>query len=515
MSRLTRMNNDDFNNRTGNSARNLALGLINKMVIIVLSFVSRAIFIHILSVEYLGINSLFGDILNMLSLADLGFGTAMVYSFYKPLAEHDENKLSALITFYKKVYNIIALGVATIGLALIPFLELIINLEEPIPHLKVYYVICLSNSVISYLFAYKSSIIRADQKGYIVSKYDIWIKLLKTIVQILVLYLTHSYFIFLSLNVLSTLVNNLIISHVANKNYPYIKETVMLSKEEKNSIFTNLKSVFLYKIAGVIMSGTDNIIISILVSTVAVGLYSNYYAITMNQLGAVTAIVFNSLTASVGNLIVKEKPEKRYEVYKSMQMVGFMISGIFITCLYFLTDEFIILWIGEEFLLGYKSLIVILLNFYLVVTFYPIRSFREATGLYQQIKYVLIITAILNIAFSFILGSYFGIAGVIGATVVAKLATIFWYEPYVLFKDFFGKKTRRFFVEHIINLILIMVSIVIIRSIMPSFENITVINWLIKATIAGSIVCVIYGIRYYRTEEFHNVVKKVKYLVHH
>jgi len=497
-------------NRTYYSARNVGFGLFNKMITIILSFVSRTIFIHVLSIDYLGINGLFADVLTMLSLADLGFGTAMSYSFYKPLAENDEKRLAALITFYKKIYNFIALAVAVIGLTLVPFIDAIVNVDTEIPHLKLYYLIGLANTVVSYLFAYKSSIINADQKNYIVVKYSVWIRVANTVTQTIVLYITHNYLCYLAINVVATIANNLLISYKADTTYPFIKNNVELSKEEKSGIFSNMKSVFLYKIATVVMSGTDNIIISIMVGTAAVGLYSNYYTITTNHLGSVTSILFGSLTASVGNLIVKEKHEKRFEVFKLMQMVSFLISGFFVVSLYFLADDFIVMWIGKEYVLNNVTLITILMNFYLLVTFQPLWSFREASGLYQKIKYMLVATAIVNLIGSILLGKYFGLPGILGATVIAKLSTYFWYEPSLLYKNFFERKVRGYYIGHLVNCLMIILCIIIVNGIMPSLAEITIINWLIKAVICGSVVCLVYGMCYFKTKEFKIIIAKVR-----
>nr|MCR5608198.1 hypothetical protein [Lachnospiraceae bacterium] len=148
--------------RSAKSIRNVTIGLASKIIILLLAFISRKLFISVLGNEYLGINSLFTDVLTMLNMAELGFGVAMSYSFYKPLAEKDEDKLAALVNFFGKVYKIIALAVATIGICLIPFLEVLIRTENTIPHLRLYYILYLTNTVCIYFCVYKSSIINAD-----------------------------------------------------------------------------------------------------------------------------------------------------------------------------------------------------------------------------------------------------------------------------------------------------------------------------------------------------------------
>ncbi|WP_455718313.1 cellulase family glycosylhydrolase, partial [Anaerosporobacter sp.] len=293
-------------------------------------------------------------------------------------------------------------------------------------------------------------------------------------------------------------------------NYPYIKQKVDLAVEEKKAIYKNLSSIFLYKVATVVFNGTDNIIISIIVGTSFVGLYSNYNTIISNHLGSIIVILFGSLTASIGNLVVKEDVKKRFEIFKIMQMVSFWLSGIFITCLYFLVQDFITLWIGSQYLLGTDTLIAILLNFYIMVTFNPIWSYRDATGLYQKIKYVLLITTVVNIVLSIILGKIIGITGVLLATAIAKLSTYFWYEPKLLYRDFFNKKAGSYYLGHLVNVILIFISIGITNVIIPTFKEVTVINWLIRAFICGGVSFIIYFIKYCKTEEFSFILKRFK-----
>ena len=182
----------DNDSRTSNSIKNIIFGFGNTMIMMILGFVNRSVFVHCLSMDYLGISGLFSDILSMLSLADLGFGTAMVYSMYKPLAEKDYDRLAGLIGIYKKIYRVIAIGITTIGLALIPFLGYIIKLDGNLPYIKVYYILYLMNTVASYLVVYKTSIVSADQKGYILTNYRSIFSIIQTICMTLFVYLTRN-----------------------------------------------------------------------------------------------------------------------------------------------------------------------------------------------------------------------------------------------------------------------------------------------------------------------------------
>ena len=248
--------------------RNISFSLVCRLVDFIFNFVVRIIFVRLLGEEILGINGLFTNILTWLSLADLGFGTAMSFSFYKPLAEQDEKKLAALTHFYRKVYTTIMISVLIVGLSLVPFLNLFIKMDNPIPHLTAYYIILLLNTTFSYLFVYKSSILRADQNEYMISMCSTIFNILKAITQMIVLLFYRDYRLCLIIQVIFTILNNLFVSHVADKKYPFLSKRVDLNKKEKKSIYQNVSAVLLYKISATLLNGTGNVLMSMIVGTV-------------------------------------------------------------------------------------------------------------------------------------------------------------------------------------------------------------------------------------------------------
>lgn len=495
--------------RTKNSLKTIYTGFLNKFIQLLLSFISRKLFIDILGVGYLGINGLFADVLSMLSMADLGFGTAMAYTFYKPLAEKDEIKIASLIHFYKKIYNIIAIVVALIGIAVIPFLNNIINLKDPIDNIHLYYIIFLANTVFSYLFIYKSTLLSADQKGYIINRINLIINFIKTVVQILILVLFKNYLLYILSTILFTLVNNIVISYRVNKMYSFIKNKEVISIKDKSKIFKNLSSVFIVKISSVLLTSTDNIIISTFIGTSFVGLYSNYNII-VTQLYGFISILFTSLTASIGNLISCENYNARYNIYKIMQMVSNMISGIVIVCCYFLINDLLVTWLGKDYILDNFTVLAILLNFFLQIVLQPIWSFREASALYLKTKYVMCATAIINIILSIILAKPLGVGGVIIASFISRIVTYFWYEPFLLFKLYFDRNVFEYYKNFFINVAMIIILIMIIT---PINNLISVSSWgslFIRGIIFSLITLLIYLIKYFRTTEFQELVSKCK-----
>ncbi len=495
--------------RTQNAKYNFLSSLFSKILLVILTFISRKYFIIYIGEEYLGVSGLFTDILTLLSIADLGLNTAMNVNFYKPIAENDTKTIAALIHFYKKLYYIIALVVFIIGLCVVPFLSLIINTDEEIPDIALYYFIALINVVISYLYIYKSAIIHADQKGYITNGIMMFVNLLKTLLQIILILIFKNYVIYIIVDVVATLVNNVFASYTANKLYPFIKKKEILEKRKVKAITKDISAVFLYKIAWSLLNGTDHILISVLIGTSVVGLYSNYLAIT-NNLQTFISTVFISLTASVGNLVVSATKKRQYEIFKTMQMVSFWICGNVCICLLFLTQDFIQLWFGKEYLLDDSVLLCTILNVFFNTCMRPVWTFREGTGMYRQIKYVMLATSIINIILSIFLGRIFGVAGILIATIISKVFTYFWYEPYILIKSNFNESLGKYFLSYLFNFLLMMIIIVPIYNINQCFLQVSLCNWFAKAIICVCVVNVVYFIRYRKTKEFNEVIQRIQ-----
>lgn len=487
--------------RTKKAAINVAFSFMNQLLTLILSFISRTVFVWGLGASYLGINGLFGDVLGLLSMADLGFGTAMVFSFYKPLAECDYKKMAGLTTFYKKIYTIIAIGVATIGIAIIPILPYIIKLDQEVPNLVIYYLLSLANVVFSYLCVYRTSILSADQKNYKVTGITMIVNCLRSILQIIGIVLFKSYILYLVLGCLSALINNIVASYIATKEYPFINEKVELSKEEKKSIFDNMGSVFLYKVSSVLLNTTDNLLISVMIGTLAVGYYSNYLLL-QNKISVFYTLLFTSITASIGNLIVKEKAEKRYEIFKCEQSVSFIVCGVVIPCYVVLVNDLVKVWLGSEYVLDTVVVIAIGINMYLSCVLQPLWSYREATGLYRKTKWVMVFCAILNLVLSILFGMKIGLAGILFASGVSRLLTYVWYEPKLLFKEYFGVTPQKYYLQIISNFCLIVVLCFGLGLLSKYICVTNIFMWIVEASIVGGVSLVIVLLLYSKTDGF-------------
>lgn len=487
--------------RITNARKNIITAFLGKILMLVLVFVCRKVFINYIGVAYLGINGLFANILTLLSMADLGLATAMNVRLYKPLAENDKDKLAAILNYFKKIYWIIAIVVLAIGLSLIPFLKYIVNMDGEIPHLYLYYVIFVLKSTCSYLFVYKQSIINADQHRYVVNFIEMFTNIAISILKIVFIIAFKSFLLYILLDVVQIIMHNIIISIVANKQYPFIKQKNKLDKKERKSIFADVKSAFVYKVSRTMISGTDNIIISILIGTIIVGVYSNYSTI-VGLVEEFIALFFASLTAGVGNLVVKESPFRRLQVFKRVQLLGFFLCTFCSMCLLFLSQDFIALFFGEDLLLDNFSLFTIILCFYINISFRPMIIFREGTGMYFKIKYAVLVAAILNVGLSILLGKLIGLPGIFLATFIAKVTTYFWLEPVLLYRDTFEQKSKSYFMSHLQNLIITIICFATIFAFTSRMPSSSYVFLFIKLLICIIVCGLAYYFVYRKTDEF-------------
>ena len=498
--------------RSKRTAQNAVVGFTYQFVSMVLGFVSRVVFLRTIGVEFLGLNGIFGDVLTLLSMADLGFSTAMAYSFYKPLADGDKDAIASLVAFYKRIYNVIALVVLTLGLLCIPFLRFIVKTDQDIPLLEVYYLFSLTNVVTSYLFVYKTTLLTADQKDYKVVLIRMITRISKVLLQILMLVVFKSYILYLTVATVMGILNNLIASKKAEQEYPYIKDLRDKYVEDKNlkgRIVENMKSVFIYKLSTTVFSATDNIIISMVISTAAVGLYSNYLNLSQKLL-LMEQILFSSMTASIGNVIAKESADKKHEVFQSIQSVSLILCGVITTCYCLLADDFVGVVYGKEYTLPLLVAIAVTVNAYFSCALQPLWLYRDATGLYRKTKYVMLVATIENIVLSVALGKIMGIAGVVFASAISRLTTYCWYEPKLLYKEYFDRTVGKYFLQMLKNVLLCAFSIICIGFIV---SRIQVNGWqglIIKGVISGILSFVIFMGIYYKTDGAQNIIKKIK-----
>lgn len=439
--------------RTTNSSRNIVFSMIAYIVQIVLGFIVRRYFIFHFGTEYLGLNSLFSNVLSILSLAELGFGTAIVFSMYKPMAENDKEKVRELLQFYKKCYTIIGCIIFVVGLCVLPFMDYFQSKAPSVDvNLYLVYLIYLFNSVISYFFAYRRSLLYTSQRNDIESKVNMVLNIVSTLCQFLIIFFIQNYYLYILISGVISIINNLIICVVTQKLYPeYLqKPQSHLDPETKKAINKNIRAMIFHKIGTAIVFCTDSLIIYIILGSTELGKYSNYLLIT-SYVSSIFSIIVNSISGSVGNSISVQTPEQNRKLFNKLNFIYMWIVSFCTICIFSLSDPFIDIVLTksdtENLILNEGVLIFICINFFLSSSRNMCNTFKSCAGLFYQDRFKPIVESVINLVASILLTYYFGIAGVVIGTIISTLSTSIWIEPRVLNKYYLKGSTCKYLLK--------------------------------------------------------------------
>lgn len=421
----------------------------------IMTFVVRTVFIHKLGQEYLGLDGLFINILNMISLTELGIGTSINYILYKPLAKKDYKKVSMIMSFYKKAYFLIGVIVSVIGFIIMAFIPKIVG-NTSIHHLYFIFFLYLLNTVFIYFISYKDTLILADQKNYKLTMINFAINLFMSGFQILILYMTKNFIFYVLIQTIFTLIQRILINRYVTKTYQEVdfSSKDKLPKKEFKKIMTNIKAMFMHKFGFYLVNSTDNIIISSAVGLKAVGLYTNYLSI-VNIVTTLLNSLFTAVTSSFGNLIVLEKNETQENVFNIINFGAFILYGYVAVGFAIMLNTFIKLWIGNDYLLANSIVILLCFNFYIMGMIAPIDTVRQASGKYTKDKYVSLIQAFFNIILSIIFVQKMGILGVLLGTTISTLFLPTLIKPYIIYKYVFDKNSKKYYLNYIKDLTVI------------------------------------------------------------
>lgn len=448
--------------RTKNSSRNIIFSLMAYFLQVVLGFFVRRYFIYIFGTEYLGLNSLFTNVISILSLVELGFGTALVFAMYKPMADGDKEKVRQLLQFYRKSYIIIGLVIGSIGLCVLPFMHYF-QAKAPSVDIDLYivYLIYLFNTVVSYFFAYRRSLLYVNQRNDIESKVGILCQILSTILQLGVLTFVKDYYVYVCISVFSTILSNTLIYSITQKKYSdlVIKPQSSLDKATKKQINKNIFAMLMHKIGGTAVCSTDSLIIYLMFDALTLGKYSNYLLITAS-VTAIINIFLNSIRGSVGNSIASESVEKNYFLFKKLNYIYLWIVSFCAIAIFCLSNPFIDIVLnkgGGDLTFDLYMTALIALSFFMQCTRYMVCVFKECKGLFYEDRFRPLFEAIINLVVSIVLAHYIGLAGVIIGTIASALLCII-SEPYVLNKHYFHKSTPKYLAKLLYYLVITIIS---------------------------------------------------------
>lgn len=442
--------------RMKNSARNLMSGIINKIVAMLFPFIIRTVIIKEIGIEYAGLNGLFSSVLAVLSISELGFGSAMVYSMYKPVAEKDDKKVCALLNLYRTVYRYVGLIILVFGLILIPFLNHLIKGDVPSDiNLYILYLVFLFNTVISYFaFAYKSSILTATQREDLNTKVNTYVNIALYIAQLGVLIAFKHFMTYIVLLPVFTIITNIVRSYVVDKTFPQYKCEGKIEKEELKSIYKNVGALVGNRINGTIILSADNIVISAIIGLEANACYNNYYYI-INSLVGFFAIFFNAIRPSIGNSMVTENIEKNYDDFKKVSSMVSWLAGFCSISLVCLFQPFMVLWVGKKYLLPMATVIMFGIYFYEWKMLDVLVLYRDAGGMWWSDRYRPYIVSVVNIVGNITLVYLFGVNGVVFATLFSSMCISYPWVLKILFKEYFKKNSFEYFKTILYNTIII------------------------------------------------------------
>lgn len=438
--------------RTRYTMINALVNIGGQLLTMILTFISRLVFIRCLSAVYLGVNGLFTDVLSILNFAELGIGTAMIFSMYEPAARDDEEKLARLMNLYKWMYRAVAASVLLFGLILLPFLPYFIKGGEGIEHIRLIYMMYVLSSASSYLLNYKNSIYQAYQKSYIYAGWAMVCDCIRTILQIAALLLTRNFILYLAIQFVLQFIPNIIVSRKVDKEFPYLKECRELPEEqERKGILKNIGAMSMHKLATIIVRNTDSLLMSSFIGLTAVGMYSNY-RLVLNNLNSLMSKFTSAFSGSIGNLTALEDSGRLYKIYSELDFLFFVLSGYLTGGLVMLFNPFIAIFFGENYCFPMVTVIVIVAEFYISRMRQTNLLFREAMGLFWNDRYKAVAESAINLVVSLLLAKPYGVTGIIGGTIISSVCTCVWVEPYILMKygirDDWRPKLRAYFAEY-------------------------------------------------------------------
>ena len=440
------MNTSKEETRTKKAAKNTSVFLFNKLIMLIFAFVVRTVFIKILGADYTGVNSLYSNVLSVLSLADLGMGSICSFYLYKALADNDEHQVYLISIAFKKIYRIIMMVLTVIGLSLIPFLRYIVKSELDSKHLIIYYILFLANSIFSYAFTYRTQVLNADQKQYILNISNTVVMTLLYVSQILFLIFTKNFYIYLVLQIVFTIINGLVANIIVCKYYPFLWNGKYSEKNYKIAgLEKNMSMTFLGKVSNVIMSQTDSILISTIVNTITVGFYSNYYLL-LNYLINYFGVFVLGITSSFGNLQTENDKEKSYKLFNVLLVMFGMLGAFCSACFFCVIKDFIIVWIGKKYVMSDIFALVLVVAFFVQIIEQPINVYRDTLGIFKKGQIARLVAAAVNIVLSIVLGCKYGLVGIIIATPISKLLSYFWYDGIILMK-YFNKNIGIYYIK--------------------------------------------------------------------
>lgn len=497
--------------RTKNASRNIVFGVILKAYQILVPFLMRTAMIYLMGVQYLGLNSLFTSVLQVLNLAELGVGSAMVYSMYKPIAEDDDTTICALMKLYRIYYRVIGLIIAVVGCALTPFIPYLIKSDVPTGiNIYILYLLNLGATVLSYwLFAYKNSILQAHQRTDVVSKVTLITSTIQYGLQLLVLWAFHNYYLYVIVMLATQALTNIVTAVCADKLYPQFKPRGKVDKIQVQRINQRIRDLFTSKIGSIIYDSADTIVISSFLGLTALAVYQNYFFISKSITGII-AVVFTACMAGIGNSIVVESKEKNYQDLNKFTFIITWVAGFCSVCLLCIYQPFMELWVGKDLMLSLPAVVCFVIYFYVRQFNSLFNLYKDASGMWHEDRFRPLVAALTNLVLNLILVQFIGIYGVVLCTVFSILCVGMPWLMHNLFTIIFEKKHMWHFIGRLVKYtFVVFISCVVTYFICSRFSLGVIPTILVRGVICLIVPNLIYFLAFRRTKEFQQSLQLV------
>ena len=497
--------------RTKNATRNIIFGVILRAYQIIVPFLMRTAMIYLMGVQYLGLNSLFTSVLQVLNLAELGVGSAMIYSMYRPIAEDDNTTICALMKLYRTYYRLIGLIIAVVGCILTPFIPKLISGDIPQGiNIYILYLLNLGATVLSYwLFAYKNSILQAHQRTDIVSKVTLITNTIQYVLQLFVLWIFKNYYLYVIVMLVTQALTNIVTAIMADKIYPQFKPKGELHKEEIHQINQKIRDLFTAKLGGVVVGSADTIVISAFLGLTTLAVYQNYYFI-MNSICGFITVIFSAITAGIGNSLVTESSEKNYNDFKKFTFIICFILCICCCCFVGLYQPFMKLWVGKKFMLSFSFVILFCILFYCLELAMVWATVKDAAGLWHSDRFRPLIGACANLIMNIVLVQVIGLYGIILSTVFSYIFISMPWLIHNLFKFLYNESLKVYLKDLSMYILVAILATTITTIICRKITFVGILELVFKGIISIIIPVSIEILCYRKKEEFKESIKLVK-----
>lgn len=497
--------------RIKNASRNIVFGVILKVYQIIVPFLMRTVMIYLMGVQYLGLNSLFTSVLQVLNLAELGVGSAMVYSMYKPITEDDNATICALMKLYKNYYRVIGLVIAVVGCVLTPFIPYLIksNVPESI-NIYILYLLNLGATVLSYwLFAYKNSILSAHQRTDVVSKITLVTITIQYGLQLFVLWAFHNYYLYVVVMLAVQILTNIVTAVCADRLYPQFKPKGRVDEIQVKRINQRIRDLFTSKIGAIIYDSADTIVISSFLGLTVLAVYQNYFYI-LNAITGLIAVIFSACTAGIGNSIVIESKEKNYQDLNKFTFIITWISGFCSVCLLCIYQPFMEMWVGKELMLPLSAVGCFVIYFFVRQFNGLFNLYKDASGMWHEDRFRPLVAALINLVLNLILVQFIGIYGILLSTVLAIVCVGMPWLMHNLFTIIFEEKHMWHFIGRLSKYtFVVFISCVVTYFICSRFSIGLIPTILVRGVICIIVPNLIYYLAFRNKEEFRQSLQLV------